>query len=406
MKHIAYTIILATIASCVYDFQADIDSQGLSGDYIVVDGDIIVGDTSVIYIGLTNEVHTKSSSASDWYSIEGASVWVEDESGQAWWGKDSLVTISYSRRDYYYNYDYVPYTQWRYFIDTRDLDINGKYRLCISIPGRGEYVTPFKEVLIAQNIDSLSYAIEPDKSTIHLMLSSSGNDGQSRYYRWNYREDWVNTPPIIPQVVYSWRDTSLYHLSQKVKDSLRNCMAYSHSYDILIDNTNHIYGNKLVNYRFLSFPTKDRRMVSLYCLTLYQTPLDREGYDFYKAMSVNDDLGGLYAPFPNEIMGNVLCTTNSSEIALGYVNVCTRVMKRIFIDGNKLNLIDRNEGTKERIILNKDQWDKYYKNDYRPYDYLRDYTKDTVIRNKAYWGSSFWYGIEQCSSKPYFWPEK
>ena len=48
-KYIAYTAILATFAGCVYDFQADLSSQGISSEYIIVDGDIIVGDTSVIY---------------------------------------------------------------------------------------------------------------------------------------------------------------------------------------------------------------------------------------------------------------------------------------------------------------------------------------------------------------------
>ena len=411
-KYIAYTAILATFATfagCVYDFQADLSSQGISSEYIIVDGDIIVGDTSVIYIGKTGGVTTKDISTSDWYSIGGisASVWVESETGQTWWGKDSIVTISYTKKSYYYNYKYEPYTQNRYFIDTRDLDINGKYRLCVSIPGIGEYVTPFREVMIAQEIDSLSYRLEPDNSVMNLMLSSSGNEGQSKYYRWNYREDWENNPPIMPQVTYNYRDNSIGWLSYEVKDSLRKCMAFSHSYDILVYNTNQLAENRLENYLFLSFPTMDRRMVGLYCLTLYQTPLDREGYDFYKAMSVNDNLGGLYAPYPNEIMGNVLCTTNSNKVALGYVNVCTRSMKRIFIDGGKLNLIDRNKGTKERIMLKEEEWRGYFQGkDYRPYDFVKDYEKDSVMYDKAYWGHSFWYGIGQCSPRPYFWPKK
>ena len=107
-KYIAYTAILATFAGCVYDFQADLSSQGISSEYIIVDGDIIVGDTSVIYIGKTGGVTTKDISTSDWYSIGGisASVWVESETGQTWWGKDSIVTISYTKKSYYYNYKY------------------------------------------------------------------------------------------------------------------------------------------------------------------------------------------------------------------------------------------------------------------------------------------------------------
>lgn len=404
--HIVYAAILVFIAGCVYEFEADLESQKLLEEYVTVDGDIIVGDTSIIYVGFTNPVNTKALNTGDGFNGKYALVWVEDEEGRTWWGKDTTLTISYSQRESFHDYSYVPYNQSRYYIDTRDLDINGKYRLCVSVPDKGEYKTPFKEVLIAQDIDTLQYIIDPDKSNIHIMLSASGKEGQTSYYRWHYREDWENTPPIIPNILYNMRHNYMYDVTPEMRDSIRKCMTFVHSYDILIESTDDLSENSLVNKRLLSFSAQSRRMVGLYCFTLYQTPLDKEGYDFYRAMVVNDDLGGLYAPFPNEIIGNVLCTTNSNTIALGYVNVCTRSVKRVFIDGNKHKLVDRNKCTKEMKVVKQDDWYRTYQMpDMKPYDYYHDTATDSTMFDKTYWGSAFCLSIGPCSPKPYFWPK-
>ncbi|MBR1949507.1 MAG: DUF4249 family protein [Bacteroidales bacterium] len=399
--------LVAALGSCIYKYEADIESLGLPTSLVTIEGDIIVGDTTIINIGYSHKAVTKSSSVhyDTYWQEKSASVWIEDENGNTWWGKDTLINVHYVKDDYYNGISkYKPALQWRYFIDTRDLDINGKYRLCVSIPERGEYVTPFKNVLIAQDIDSLSYIVEPDRTNVHIMVSSSGKDGQSQYYRWHYREDWENDPPVMPQVIYDLRENDLYSLGREYKDSLSRCMSFSNSYEILLENTGHLEQNRLVNYRIISFPTKSRRMVGLYCFTLYQTPLDKDGYDFYKAMAVNDDLGGLYAPYPNDIIGNISSTTNSSETVLGYINVCTRSKKRVFVDGYKLKFIDRNECTRERKVIGKSDWMREYYKDMRPYDYYRD--NDSTHWKKAYWGSFFCYGIEVCAPRPYYWPKQ
>ena len=55
-------------------------------------------------------------------------------------------------------------------IDTRNLKTDGSYRLCVSVPGRGEYISEFKRVVLTPPIDTITWTMSHD-STCVLMIS-------------------------------------------------------------------------------------------------------------------------------------------------------------------------------------------------------------------------------------------
>jgi hypothetical protein len=174
-----------------------------------------------------------------------------------------------------------------------------------------------------------------------------------------------------------------------------------------------------------------RKLAWLYSIQINQTPLDKEGYDYYRAMKVNsEELGGLYPPYPSEIRGNIVSSTFPDEAVLGFINVCTRVGKRIYLDGKANKLFDhRRCRSLETLQHPGDEkyrmwYDTYHNLNKRPFDcntesYLveipgeepgmpptYEIVQERDCNKVTYWGIYECLDLLQyaCCPKPDFWP--
>jgi hypothetical protein len=70
---------------------------------------------------------------------------------------------------------------------------------------------------------------------------------------------------------------------------------------------------------------------------LKQYALTKDGYEFFSKMKKNtESLGSVFDAQPSELSGNITCTTDPSEIVIGFVDVTTVESKRIFISNESL----------------------------------------------------------------------
>ena len=424
LKCAVIVLVAAIVAGCVYDYGVGGETK-LEKSLVVIEGDIVAGGISEVKISTTANIiyhpstwgDEASTKVEDMYPFdEVCQVWVESSAGEVWPGRDSF---------YVWKFDEMgSYRQFRrmYVIDTRDLPLDGEYRLCVSYPDRGEYHSHFKRVQRAQDIDSFDFSFKPDTSSIDIVINSSGSEGDAPYYRWKYEEWWENEPPLMPNVKYKGR---LDTLSRKEKDSLAKCFDRFASTEILIENTEKLSGNMVRGKVINTLYREQRKVNALYCITVYQYPLDKEGYDYYEAMRVNaDEMGGLFSPYPSEMTGNIVCETYPEELVVGYVNVCTVAKERRFLDGEALKLFNRRkclDFTTINLDEKKVTWgDAYYELDMRPYDCEKklvpyeppvepgqppkiDYltVRDCDV---SYWGTADCHQVLNCYSKPDFWP--
>ena len=75
----------------------------------------------------------------------------------------------------------------------------------------------------------------------------------------------------------------------------------------------------------------------LYCITVYQSNISNEAYEYYSQMkSNNEDMGSIFAPMPTEVYGNITCTTNPNIKVRGFVTASNTTMKRFFINASDL----------------------------------------------------------------------
>lgn len=311
LKTVLMLCVAVMLGGCVYDFEPDKEQlSGLDKPLLVIEGDIIVGGYTQISLSSTRSVFGETENV--FIDFSGASVWVESESGEIYSG--------YPTNMYLINNVFT--------INTNYLPRQGKYRLCVSVPGRGEYHSAFKSVCVSPQIDSISFTIADDRNSVQFDVSTHNNDTEPLYCRWSFVEDWESNAPIVARLNARKLPGSniivFDELTDEEIDKRRICYSKGNSNDIYISSTEKLSENIIYRERLNVVAAGDRRLSSLYSLTVTQTAMDSEAYKYWEGVksSINGT-GGLFAPMPNEIKGNIVCDTNPDEPVLGYINVST-----------------------------------------------------------------------------------
>jgi hypothetical protein len=84
-------------------------------------------------------------------------------------------------------------------------------------------------------------------------------------------------------------------------------------------------------------PFGDKRISVLYSILVTQYALDSVGYNYWNAMRANtENVGSIFDPQPNLTRGNIHCTTDPSELVVGYIGAGTTQQKRFFISNDRM----------------------------------------------------------------------
>jgi hypothetical protein len=78
----------------------------------------------------------------------------------------------------------------------------------------------------------------------------------------------------------------------------------------------------------------DIRISYVYSMELIQQSLTKEGYQYWENIrKISDDIGGIFAPQPSEIKGNLKSINTEDQTIIGYISASTVNKKRIFAYG-------------------------------------------------------------------------
>ncbi len=387
-KFAKYIFVLAVsliCCQCVYDF--DPSELWEVDDVIVIEGDILAGDNSYFMVGrtmaLSDTAHVK---------ITDALVWVEDESGKKW-----NAALGYDGR---------------YMANTSDLDVNGRYKLCVDIPERGRYESALQNVMIPPPIDSVTYTVADNKSSLSIFVSThDSNNTENKYYKWNYEEDWEFTAKYKPEVAYvpgeGKRPGTLVELSPEESENRYRCWSMDHEGKVVIASSEKMAENRIQNEKIKTIYNNDYRLSYRYSILVKQTALTKEGYIYWETLMKNTyETGGLFAPQPSELRGNIYSVNDRDEFVLGYINASVVSKERIFINCRPMSIFkwpwpDTMSLVSERI------WNTVYGYGHRPIRYEREGI--TVIKDPIWWTTQ-----PRCvdcrlmgtNRRPSFWPEE
>lgn len=313
-KYIVAVIASLIFFGCVYDF--DPSEYWDYNEAIVVEGDIIIGEYSYFRVSKTDSL---SGDYGDIKYFENLRIWVEDENGNQIYGS---LKYNADARGYFHA------------INTTSCSKDGKYRLCIEMMDGKKYASELMQVNIAPHIDSLSYSIPPDRSALIVEVTTHDSNSDSPIYcKWNFEEDWEFTNRIHADIKYNPYTFTIQELEPEERWVRRYCWNKSVINKTTVASSERIANNIIYREPVTTIAKDNKKISYLYSILVSQTAMTKDGYIYWETLNKNtNQTGGLFAPQPSELRGNVVCESNPQEQVLGYVNVTTVEKRRLFIE--------------------------------------------------------------------------
>lgn len=298
-------IVALVAVSCIYSFDPNLDSDGGG---LVVEGDILIGDTTTVTLSLVEPLDGSSA------GLVSGTVWVEDSEGDV----------------------YNPYLDEG---DSFEIDLTGapedrQYRLRVTLdsPVEGGTSTQFASEWAspqpAPEIDSLSYSVDDDYFVLYVSMHS---DAESGCFRWDYREDWEFHADFLAEYEFD-PETASYTQIWEIPDYYW-CWTYSTSSQAGIAIAKSTGGERLVDHEIRDVPRNDRRLQSTYSILVKARSISEEDYEFLHAIEENStSTGSLSSPDPGKVVGNIASLTDESELVTGYIEVSKISSIRLTMD--------------------------------------------------------------------------
>ena len=311
MKKTTYLLlILLMLASCVEEFKIP---QTVSDEYkseVVVQGRILAGETSVIYVSYTTPFGEEDMAP----IVRDAEVTIIGENGY----RSEMA-------------EYEPLNTC-YIIDTRELPTDTQYAIEVKLDGE-TYQSEFLTIVDSPDINEVTYQKQKEGISIH--VTTLAEAGQARHYMWSYEEDWeihaeldlIRMANVIPY--YSNR---IYTFENPDVNPYYYCWSHTTSRNVNLYSTNELDGNTVKDVKLMEIPISDVRLSYIYSILVKQWSLSESAYIYYNTLEKYTESGGsLFAPMPSEIQGNVTCISDPKKKARGYVLASTVKEKRLFI---------------------------------------------------------------------------
>ena len=302
-------LMVGLCASCIEEYKLPSSASEATKEELVIQGRILSGENSVIYISKTSPFGNGKGHGK---SIKTATVSIIGQNGY----ESEIAT-----------YDNQ---QSHYLINTMQLPQNTLYAVKVLLDGE-TYQSEFQELQTSPEIDEITYKENVDGISIHVSTHDS-EDGR-RAYMWTYEEDWefhadFDFTNATGVVLYN---KNIYPVEDRSNPYLY-CWGHQESGNIHIYSTENLKENAVKEHELFRIPINDIRISYIYSILVKQWSLNDKAYNYFKTLKLyTENTGGLFAPLPAEVKGNVFCSSNPNITVRGYVLAATVVEKRIFI---------------------------------------------------------------------------
>lgn len=305
------SVMTLLLIGCIEEYTLETDALSETGSDIVIQGRILSGDKSIIYVTRTQSLNSKTEAE----SILNAQITIIGKNGY----KSDLAEFDIEKDCY--------------IIDTKDLQNNTLYALQIEVENE-IYQSEFQSLLATPEIDEINYKERNDGISIH--VSTHNHNDASRYYMWSYEEDWefhatlnilgLQGIPIFNKKTYpdlnpnGGNNPYLY------------CWKHAESSNIYIYSTEQLNTNIVKDVELLHIPINDIRISYIYSILVKQWSLSEQAFNYYRTLEkMTEESSGLFTPMPSEIKGNITCISSPTKKVHGFVLASAITTKRIFI---------------------------------------------------------------------------
>ncbi|MBF4494058.1 DUF4249 domain-containing protein [Flavobacterium sp. MR2016-29] len=215
---------------------------------------------------------------------------------------------------------------------------NTEYSLEI-ITADGKRFESTKEVLTtASKIESITPEVVTDSKEgrgVRISVKSYDPTNTSKYYRYKYEETFKIITPV-------WTSTKLVVTGPRELTEVPNstdtkvCYSTKNSVDILQYTTTNLQEDR-VNFSVRFISDQNYIISHRYTILVKQYVQNVESYSFYKTLKEIASSSSILSPKqPGFINGNIKCVTNSDYKAIGFFDVSSVDIKRIFFNYSDL----------------------------------------------------------------------
>ena len=310
MKRLLYPLMICLVfAACVEEYKIPESRTTAYDAELVIQGRILAGDKSIIYITQTQPLNSKEEPE----SVLNAQVTIIGQNGY----ESELAEFDIEQNCY--------------TIDTQELPSNTLYAVQVKIEGE-IYQSEFQSIQYTPEIDEVSYKEKTDGITIH--ITTYGDEKASRFYMWTYEEDWefhadINMQALSGIPLYS---DKFYQFENRYDNPYYYCWIHNSSKNIHLYSTLELQENTAKNVELLQIPIDDIRISYIYSILVKQWGLSENAYNYYRTIELySEESAGLFTPIPTDVLGNVSCISNPEKRVRGYVLASQTTTKRIFI---------------------------------------------------------------------------
>ena len=302
---------LLFLLSCIEEYKIPNSMKNSYKSYLVVEGRILSGDESIIYLSQTKPLNTVERPE----AVLNAKITIIGQNGY----ESSLATFDNKNE--------------RYTIPTHELELNTLYAIKIEYDGE-VYQSDFQSIQTSKEIDEINYKADENEMTIY--ISSHGTKDESNFYMWTFEEDWeFHTEIDMTEPIYGyWMYNKKFYPDIVIggENPYYYCWGHNNSSTIHIYSSLNLEQNAALEYRLHQIPLDDVRVSYIYSILVKQSSLDEKAYEYFRRQKLySEESGGLFTPMPSELMGNIRCISNPLIKVYGYVIASQTVSKRIFI---------------------------------------------------------------------------
>lgn len=278
-----------------------------SKSVLVIDGFININEVSQIKLSRSQNITDNKAAELEL----GASVWLEDNVGQ-------IISLT-EEGDGIYTLQPQAFTA-------------SSYRLYVKTKNGSEYVSGFEPIKASPPIDSVTWSIAPDKG-IQVFVNTHDFDNPEGFYRWTFQETSAYTSAFNSTYIYNYGTRSV----ELRPNNIYQCWRIINSSDILVESTQRLSKNIIDHFPIRHVAQNSEMLRYKYSILVKQYSLTETAYNYWNQLKKNsEDLGSLFGPIPTQITGNFRSVTNPTEPVVGYFQIGSLSIKRIFISYEEL----------------------------------------------------------------------
>lgn len=293
--------------------QLAISSSAKVTNYLVVDGNISVGDSTFITLSRTVNLDSGARSKPE---------------------LNAVVTVKGSAGE---NYSLVSKNNGQYVCAPLNLSLSEKYGLEIVSSDGKKYQSDFVPVKNAPAIDSIPYVAKGNGLQISVDAHDATNN--TKYYRWDYIETFnIRTAFESKYIVIDPNSGPPSDIGLRTsQQQIYNCWISDTSSNIITNSSAKLLKDVINESPVINIPSTSEKLHIRYSILLKQYALTSDAFDYYELLKKNtEQIGGVFDAQPSQVTGNIHCLSNPAEPVIGFVTAGTVAQKRIFIDNSNV----------------------------------------------------------------------